>query len=186
MAQFVTHIQPTLMEASQHHSPMHHHKDSYKDHHPKDYHHMDAGRHKEHKELESHYKDVQLHQGHPREFPVLPGQHSFHLYDHHHHHHHDGKSHHGHDYKEKFQEKGQYADSFGSSHENQLHFIDSHAYHRDYHGHSVDDGYEKGKDHRTGKTKPVPPKHIELNPVYAENKQVSLVCLFFWNLAILK
>lgn len=111
MAQFVTHIQPTLMEASQHHSPMHHHKEVYKDHHPKEHHYMDAGRHKEHKELESHYKDVQMHQGHPREFPVLPNQHSFHVpeYHHHHHYHHDGKSYH---------DKGQYEDYFSFSHEN--------------------------------------------------------------------
>lgn len=110
MAQFVTHIQPTLMEASQHHMPMHHHKDSYKDHHPKDtHHHMDPGRYKEHKELESHYKDVQMHQGHPREFPVLPSQHSLHLHDYHHHHHHEGRSHHDrHDIKERMQDKGYY------------------------------------------------------------------------------
>ncbi|GJQ83736.1 hypothetical protein Trydic_g20612 [Trypoxylus dichotomus] len=153
MAQFVTHIQPTLMEASQHHSPMHHHKET---HHPKEHHHTDAGRHKEHKELEGYYKDVQMHQGHPREFPVLPSQHALHMHDHHHHHYYDGKSYYGHDFKERFQEK------------------DSHAFHRDCQGHSIDEGYDKGREHRISKTKPVPPKHIDLNPVYTENKQVSL------------
>lgn len=172
MAQFVTHIQPTLMEASHHHSPMHYHKDIHKDHHLKDHHHMELSKHKEHKEhkdLESHYKDMQAHQGHPRDFPVLPSQHP-----HEHHHHHHGSSDHRHAQSEHVPstEKGQYMDAYGKQHEYQMHFIDSQGIYRDYQGHGVDE-MSKDDERSAPKTKAVPPQYIDLQPLYNENKVVS-------------
>lgn len=60
MAQFVTHIQPTLMEASHHHPPHYyqHHKDHHKECHIKDCLHTDC-RHKPHEHhKEGHHKDA--------------------------------------------------------------------------------------------------------------------------------
>lgn len=58
MAQFVTHIQPTLVEASHHHPPHYytHHRDHHKDCHIKDCFHRDC-RHREHKDDREHHKD---------------------------------------------------------------------------------------------------------------------------------
>lgn len=53
MAQFVTHIQPTLVEASHHHPPHYYHKDHHRDCHIKDCLHRE---HFEHKD--GHHKDA--------------------------------------------------------------------------------------------------------------------------------
>lgn len=223
MAQFVTHIQPTLIEASHHHPPhhykeVHHLKDSHhskdffhhkehhakdahhsKDtHHSKDAHHSKEGHHskeahhlkeqhakhyeetgrgnKEHSELEGHYKDVQLHQGHPRDFPVLAHHNQSLQYkdfaeSHYHGHYEEGKSD-GHK-----RNSGHYIDSHGVPHEFQLHFIDSQGIHRDYHGHPIDtDHYHKEQkphEEKSHKEKPIPPKYIDIQPIQFENKKVS-------------
>lgn len=173
MAQFVTHIQPTLMEASHHHVP-HHHKELHKDHHPKEHpkehsHGKSEHHHKEHKETatfhskeHSDHHHSKYHRGF-RDFPILP-----YLT------HHDSV---------KVQEKetkegGSYQDSHGLLHQYQMHFIDSQGICRDYHGHGID-----GEDFRVDKSpcviedasRPVPPNYIELQPVYGENKSVSRV-----------
>ncbi|KAK9878029.1 hypothetical protein WA026_020657 [Henosepilachna vigintioctopunctata] len=204
MAQFVTHIQPTLVEASHHHLPHHHkeHKDhekhhrDHKDHekHYKDHHHKDHHDEKKHgkstkqefhhrheSSVESLMKDSQMHQGHPREFPVLP-----HPYQESHHHEHT----HEHQ-KEKKRDSGSYVDSHGNQHTFQLHFVDSQGIRRDYHGHAIDDTHlkehlEKEKHFKEKSVpmeeksplksmaeRPVPPNFIDLHPLHAENKSVS-------------
>ncbi|KAF2897878.1 hypothetical protein ILUMI_08297 [Ignelater luminosus] len=159
MAQFVTHIQPTLMEASHHHAP-HHHKE-HKDPKPKEHHKETISHHKMYQEdLESHLKDVQKHQGHPREFPVLPKEHHSTHYDefpklhpkpsdHGHH----SKGHHNGQLKESrshSEDSGLYIDSHGIPHPYQLHFIDAQGIYRDSEGHALEgeyrDGHHKGKE----------------------------------------
>lgn len=55
MAQFVTHIQPTLIEASHHHIPHpHHHKEHHEKH---DKHHKEHE--KQHKEYDKHHKEFE-------------------------------------------------------------------------------------------------------------------------------
>lgn len=161
MAQFVTHIQPTLMEASHHHAP-HHHKE-HKDQKPKDHHKDTISHHKMHQEdLESHLKDVQKHQGHPREFPVLPKEH-------HSTHHeefsklhpkpsdlgHYSKGHHNGQLKESrshSEDSGLYIDSHGIPHPYQLHFIDAQGIYRDSEGHALEVEYSRDVHHK-GKEK---------------------------------
>lgn len=199
MAQFVTHIQPTLIEASHHHAPMHHHKEvhypkelhhkEHKDHKDHKYHDESGRSHKDHKDLESHYKDLQMHQGHPRDFPVLPHHQPLTYKDfaESHAHYEEGKSD-GHK-----RNSGHYVDSHGVSHEFQLHFIDSQGIYRDYHGHAIEiEGHhhkehdhfgekynrerlEKQKAHEEKhKEKPIPPQFIDLHGTpQLENKKVS-------------
>lgn len=148
MAQFVTHIQPTLMEASHHHGP-HHHKDLHKESQKlKEYHKDTLSHHKmHHDDLEGHLKDAQRHQGHPRDFPVLPK-------DHHGPHHdeytkgypktdlgHYSKGHYNGQLKESrshSEDSGLYIDSHGIPHSYQLHFIDAQGIYRDAEGHAID------------------------------------------------
>uniref|UniRef100_A0AAR5P4H9 Death domain-containing protein n=1 Tax=Dendroctonus ponderosae TaxID=77166 RepID=A0AAR5P4H9_DENPD len=153
MAQFVTHIQPTLIEASHHHIPHpHHHKEHHEKH---DKHHKEHEKqHKEydkhHKELEK-YKEVIEHQqcskdhslkeklsskiylpvvGHSTQhYPILPATPSHHHFD-------------EHAEQEHKRDSGQYLDSHGIPHTYQLHFIDSQGIHRDFHGH-VEDSQER-------------------------------------------
>ncbi|XP_045463228.1 ankyrin-2-like isoform X3 [Harmonia axyridis] len=198
MAQFVTHIQPTLVEASHHHLPHHykehkehkdhdkHHKDYHsKDHHSKD--HQDEKKHGKSTKSDHHHrhesnaeslmKDTQVHQGHPREFPVLPHTHPE---GHHHDHSHEHQ-------KERKRDSGSYVDSHGNQHTFQLHFVDSQGIHRDYHGHAIDDNHpkdysdrEKHKEKRASvedksplrsiSERPTPPKFIDLHSVHSENK----------------
>ncbi|XP_017786044.1 PREDICTED: histidine-rich glycoprotein-like, partial [Nicrophorus vespilloides] len=160
MAQFVTHIQPTLVESSHHHAPghpshlghppAHHH---HKDHHGKDHH------HKEHSEP-----------AHSREFPVLPAQHSLHMVDHHE----QGSQKHdtqnGNKRQSQDKERGHYLDSHGVSHEYQMRFIDSQGIHRDQHGHAIDDDKYQRKEELARREKPTPPRYIDIQPVYPENK----------------
>ncbi|KAJ8964250.1 hypothetical protein NQ314_005026 [Rhamnusium bicolor] len=189
MAQFVTHIQPTLMEASHHHIPHpHHHKDHHKDHHGKEQygskeHHgmIVKSPHKVDHPHDIHYKD--LHIGHSRDYPVLPHTPIEH--------HQDVEGHRS-DHK---RDSGHYVDSHGVPHSFELHFIDSQGIYRDYHGHGIeaDDYYkdqhiEKEKHHKGRKedkspfkedsTRPIPPQFIDLNPVHVENKHVSKLFLF--------
>lgn len=110
MAQFVTHIQPTLVEASHHHVPHHHHpkEPKEKEHHARAEHHAKEHQHhaKEHHHKGSHH------------FPVLPTVHR--------------ESHHdlAREAKERevlsaSKEGGSYMDSHGLQHAYQLKFIDS-------------------------------------------------------------
>ncbi|KAB0792234.1 hypothetical protein PPYR_14193 [Photinus pyralis] len=197
MAQFVTHIQPTLMEASHHHAP-HHHKECHKD--PKGKSHKESLSHHKlhHDDVESHLKDAQKHQGHPREFPVLPKDHHAHheefakLFqkpDHGHH----SKAHHQNgqlkESRSQSEDSGLYIDSHGIPHSYQLHFIDAQGIHRDAEGHALDDAkngrktsaemhpkeIDNNKSHHQGEreTRPTPPQHIELHSVHnLENKAV--------------
>ncbi|XP_050292765.1 ankyrin-3-like isoform X2 [Anthonomus grandis grandis] len=143
MAQFVTHIQPTLVEAAHHHVPhphhFHHHEkhDKHDKHEKHDKHHKDGGGElqtsKEHKE--KHGTKIHLpklgHAGHsPQHYPVLP-----HTPTHHHHHEQHGS-------EQEKRDSGQYLDSHGIPHTYQLHFIDSQGIHRDYHGY-VEEHMEK-------------------------------------------
>lgn len=166
MAQFVTHIQPTLVEASHHHVP-HHHKDHHPKEHSKEHSHGKSEHH--HKESATYHSKEHpdhhhaKHHSRARDFPILPSLA-----------HHDSV---------KVQEKetregGFYQDSHGLLHEYQMRFIDSQGICRDYHGHGID-----GEDFRIDKSpcviedasRPVPPSYIELQPVYPENKTVSAV-----------
>lgn len=185
MAQFVTHIQPTLVEASHHHPP-HYHKETHikEHHHPHphpppshvkevDSHHKD-GHHKD-----GHHKDHQHHPhpSHSREFPVLPHPHIEHSTT--------STTNENEQYKNK-RDSGQYLDSHGVSHTFQLHFIDSQGIHRDYHGHAMDEKEkQKKKDHLEDKspnrpvqdpTKPTPPQFISLSKGHGDNKNVSIIC----------
>lgn len=199
MAQFVTHIQPTLVEASHHHLPHHykehkdhekHHKDFHlKEHHSKD--HSDEKKHGKPSKQDHHHrheskaesvmKDTQMHQGNPREFPVLPHTHPEVL--HHHEHNHDHS-------KDRKRDSGSYTDSHGNQHTFQLHFVDSQGIHRDCHGHAIDENHpkdnidrEKHKEKRASVEdksplrsmgeRPTPPKFIDLHSVHSENKIVS-------------
>lgn len=119
MAQFVTHIQPTLIEASHHHVPHQHH------HHNKG-----------------------LHQHHHRES------------------HHDLA-------KDATPGGGAYLDSHGRSHAFQLNFVDSQGVHRDYHGYEMMDQSPMVEEMHQQQGRPVPPKYIDVHPVYPENKMVS-------------
>lgn len=175
MAQFVTHIQPTLVEASHHHVP-HHHKDvQHKDHHPKEHHskehhakeshHSKSDHHKEHSSYHHHHREHTEHyaKAYIRDFPVLPFVH-----------HESTESAKAHP---DSKDGGVYVDSHGLPHAYQMHFIDSQGIYRDYHGHGVDDE-EKRKDVHDKSPggdviRPTPPKHIELKPFYPENKTVS-------------
>ncbi|XP_044749003.1 uncharacterized protein LOC123309797 isoform X1 [Coccinella septempunctata] len=185
MAQFVTHIQPTLVEASHHHLP--HHYKEHKDHdkHHKDYHAKDHSDDKKHgKTKQDHHhrhesnaeaimKDTQMHQGHPRDFPVLPHGHP----DVHHHEHNPDHQ------KERKRDSGSYVDSHGNQHTFQLHFVDSQGIHRDYHGHAIDENPTDERKHkekrasvedksplRSTSERPTPPKFIDLHSVHSENK----------------
>lgn len=185
MAQFVTHIQPTLVEASHHHLPhSHHHKEHHKEHHPKEHHPKDhhhakeygmmiKSPHKMERSHDIHYKD--LHMGHSREYPVLPHSPMEH--------HHDEDSYHG----EQKRDSAHYVDSHGVVHPFEIHFMDSQGIYRDYQGHGIDvDDYHKDysteKDkHHKGKSvdrsplegaRPIPPKFIDIQPVHGENKLV--------------
>lgn len=188
MAQFVTHIQPTLMEASHHHVPHpHHHKEASKehtskDHRPKEHHHPKEHTTKDHGKDHHHHKDsldlfhvkALRHSSPP--FPVLP------------HGHHDSH----HDLNARMvelqvdqKESGLYLDSHGLPHSYHMKFIDSQGIYRDYHGHGIDgveyrneELLEKERKNQEMKiaveeAKAVPPKYIELNPVHTENKGVS-------------
>lgn len=117
MAQFVTHIQPTLVETSHHHVPHHHHKE--------------------------HHKEKGLH--------------------------HHRESHQ--DLAKEAAAGGSYLDSHGLAHAFQLKFVDSQGIRRDYHGHGVD--RSPLGEQQQGSTRPVPPKYIDVQPVYPENKAVS-------------
>lgn len=178
MAQFVTHIQPTLVEASHHHPP-HYHKDThFKEHHHPPPHIKEIDIH--HKD--SHHKDHQHHphQSQSREFPVLPHPHIEHSTT--------STTNENEQYKSK-RDSGQYLDSHGVSHTFQLHFIDSQGIHRDYHGHAMDEKEkQKRKDHLEEKspnrliqdlTKPTPPQFISLSKGHGDNKNVSII--FFSN-----
>ncbi|XP_074034962.1 uncharacterized protein isoform X11 [Leptinotarsa decemlineata] len=173
MAQFVTHIQPTLMESSHHHIPhTHHHKDHHKDHHHgKDSH----GKEKEHlvptkspHKMDHPPPDHHIMTGHHREFPVLPYSPKDH--DHHEadHHHIEGGG---------KRDSGQYVDSHGVPHTFDMHFIDSQGIYRDYHGHGVDDDSHGDKrkttPFREGFVRPTPPQSIDIQPVHFENKLYS-------------
>lgn len=126
MAQFVTHIQPTLVEASHHHVPHQHH------HHNKG-----------------------LHQHHHRE------------------------SHHDLAKEATVNKSGSYLDSHGQSHAYQLKFVDSQGVHRDYHGYEMMDkspmveDQQQQQQQQQQQGRPVPPKYIDVQPVYPENKTVS-------------
>lgn len=117
MAQFVTHIQPTLVEASHHHVPHHHH------HH--------KALHQQHHHRESHQDLAKEAAG------------------------------------------GSYLDSHGLSHAYQLKFVDAQGVHRDYHGHGMDKSPLGEEVHHQHQGRPVPPKYIDVQPVYPENKAVS-------------
>ncbi|XP_018575514.1 histidine-rich glycoprotein-like [Anoplophora glabripennis] len=196
MAQFVTHIQPTLVEASHHHLPhSHHHKEHHKDHylkehhgkehHAKDHHHAKEHGSEKHMAIKSphkmadrpreiHYKD--LHMGHSREYPVLPHSPVEQ-------HHHDGEAYHG----EQRRDSAHYFDSHGLVHPYDIHFMDSQGIYRDYQGHGIevddihkDYSTEKEKHHKARSVdkspldgvKPIPPKFIDIQPVHGENKLV--------------
>lgn len=191
MAQFVTHIQPTLIEASHHHIPhTPHHKDHHgKDHHGKDHH----GKEKDHHGKErDHYGPSksphrgtpthslhEYHPGHPPlPYPCLPP-----TPEHHHHMHEPGSK----------RNSGHY-ESHGIPHPSELHYIDSHGVHRIYH--AIDDEHDHGekdkhhhhkkKDSRDEKmpikedgTRPTPPQFINITPVHLENKlHVSITFLY--------
>ncbi|XP_015834172.2 titin isoform X6 [Tribolium castaneum] len=170
MAQFVTHIQPTLVEASHHHVPhQHHHKELH--HHHKEYHetidhhHKEHKDHKDHKDSHHHHKDSSHH--HLRDFPVLPHPHVEH------------SPHNGHDdvdHKSK-RDSGQYLDSHGVSHTFQLHFVDSQGIYRDYHGHAIDKDSEgrhkKEKSPFKDEAKAIPPQYIDLGGHYLDNKNTD-------------
>lgn len=92
------------------------------------------------------------------------------------------------------QKEGQYLDSHGLPHAYQMRFIDSQGIYRDFHGHGID-GIEyrneellekerKNKEFNEKRisgdeSKLIPPKYIELNPVYPENKTVSYTFVLF-------
>ncbi|KAK4872840.1 hypothetical protein RN001_014869 [Aquatica leii] len=194
MAQFVTHIQPTLMEASHHHGP-HYYKECHKDLSKGKMHHKEPiGHHKtHHDDLESHIKDVQKHQGHPRDFPVLPKEHhpshhedpgkAYAKQEHGHH----SKSHHNglKESRSQSEDSGLYIDSHGIPHSYQLHFIDGQGIHRDAEGHALDeygrtsaeillDNKSQQSHHHGEKEVAARPQHIDLHGVHMENKGVSL------------
>ncbi|VEN35053.1 unnamed protein product, partial [Callosobruchus maculatus] len=183
MAQFVTHIQPTLIESSQHHTPHHHHKDHHgkehysKDHHGKDHHGKDHhGKEHHHGTSKSHKGDHHSHEHHPgpRDFPFLPptpAEHHRHEQDYHH------------DYKRD--SSGHYVDSHGVPHAFEMHFIDSQGIRRDYHGDAIEKGHHEMEKSDKEKSKrkdqkspfkeelggrPTPPQFIDVHPVHLENK----------------
>ncbi|KAJ8919665.1 hypothetical protein NQ315_006193 [Exocentrus adspersus] len=191
MAQFVTHIQPTLVESSHHHPPHgHHHKDH---HHAKDHHHYHHQSDKTHFVIKSpnrlerphelHYKEShsevhhhkETHLSHSRDYPVLP-----HTPTPAEHHHQDVEVYHG----EHKRNSGHYTDSHGVLHPYDIHFVDSQGIYRDYQGHGVNE--EDGEKERRRKSKslekspmeggrPTPPQFIDIQPVHGENKQVGRV-----------
>lgn len=61
MAQFITHIQPTLVEASHHHVPQHYHHKEHKEHKESD--HKESHKHKDHKDakVKDHQKGWSAH-----------------------------------------------------------------------------------------------------------------------------
>ncbi|KAF7272193.1 hypothetical protein GWI33_015005 [Rhynchophorus ferrugineus] len=142
MAQFVTHIQPTLIEASHHHIPHPHH---HKEHHEK--YHKESGDHqqgsKDHHAKEKHgskahtpkMRDAHGHSS-SQSFPVLPPTPG--------HPHHDDRGEHRPD-------SGLYLDSHGFPHTYQLHFIDSQGIHRDFHGHVEESLEKEPSDHEHDK-----------------------------------
>ncbi|KAJ8951621.1 hypothetical protein NQ318_012291 [Aromia moschata] len=175
MAQFVTHIQPTLVESSHHHIPHpHHHKDHHRDHHSKEHgskehhHAITKSPHRgDHRELP--YKDGHL--GHSKDFPVLPHTPLEH--------HHEEET----SYDGRKRDSGQYLDSHGMPHTFELHFVDSQGIHRDYHGHGIDDDYRKehhgdqekrheGRRRTSPLTKKKVPGRLHLN--------LSTFILFIW------
>lgn len=127
MAQFVTHIQPTLVEASHHHIPHQHH------HHNKGLH--------QHHHRESHHDLVKEAASNKAASGGAGG--------------------------------GSYMDSHGVSHAYQLKFVDSQGVRRDYHGYEMMDKSPMGEDQLQQQGRPVPPKYIDVQPVYPENKTVS-------------
>ncbi|XP_057661824.1 uncharacterized protein LOC130897163 isoform X11 [Diorhabda carinulata] len=201
MAQFVTHIQPTLVESSHHHVPhVHHHKEHHKEHH-KDHHHhgkehgKDHGKDKEHHLSKSpHKSEHHSHEyylsSHHREFPVLPQVPGDHHHEDHHHHINGGNKRdseyyeHSNSSGSSKRDSGHYLDSHGISHEFELHFIDSQGIHRDFHGHGIDEDHhimEKDKHHKRSDkspyreegSRPTPPQFINIQPVHLENKLQS-------------
>ncbi|XP_065160957.1 ankyrin-2-like isoform X4 [Atheta coriaria] len=176
MAQFVTHIQPTLVEASHHHTPGHSHGHHKELHHPPKEHHSKGDKdHRDHGDGHHHGGG-----GHGRDFPVLPSHHSLHFTEHHdagkhdsqhaHNGHgtHSGGSHSTHKRHSQDKGRGHYLDSHGISHEYQMHFIDAQGIHRDQHGHGIiEPSFEETIP---SKSKPQPPKYIDIQPVYTENK----------------
>ncbi|KAF5279399.1 hypothetical protein FQA39_LY05509 [Lamprigera yunnana] len=198
MAQFVTHIQPTLMEASHHHA-LHYHKDGHKDL-SKGKGHLTSFHKPHHEDVESHHlKDAQKHQGHPRDFPALSKDHhedhakAQSKQEHGHH----SKSHHSElkEARSQSEDSGLYVDSHGIPHSYQLHFIDAQGIHRDAEGHGLEanDSKTGHKEHRKTSadihpkdfdnksqqthhrekettTRPTPPQHISLHSIHMENK----------------
>lgn len=185
MAQFVTHIQPTLIEASHHHIPhAPHHKDHHcKEHHLKDHH----GKDHHGKEKEQHGKDKDHHLPSKSPHKGTP-THSLHEY-------HPGHSplpypclpptpeyHHMHESSSK-RNSGHY-ESHGIPHPSELHYIDSQGVHRTYH--TIEDEYDledRDKQHHRKKEtneekmiakeeggRPTPPQYINIQPMHLENK----------------
>ncbi|KAJ8982140.1 hypothetical protein NQ317_011286 [Molorchus minor] len=179
MAQFVTHIQPTLMESSHHHNPAQHHhhhlfkelhRDHHKEHHGKDHHSKEhLGKEQAGKEhYKSPHKDSHHigHLGHSREFPVMPHTPAEH--------HHEVET----PQNDSKRSSRQYIDSHGVPHEFELSFLDSQGIHRDFQGHGINDE-EFRKDVQMEKeetspfresTRPTPPQSIDIRPIHMENK----------------
>ncbi|XP_025834986.1 ankyrin-2 isoform X3 [Agrilus planipennis] len=175
MAQFVTHIQPTLVEASHHHPPEHYH------HHHHHHHYQNKkGSHKEgqksHQEHAAvyHAKEEQYHQGHGRDFPVLPHE-PHHAHEHHHK---SKKSYEGSDHQDQHNKYGGFAGQSSFEHpkrrdsnyyqEMQLPLIDAKEF----------DVYDKESQFVSNNefggrlnTRPIPPQHIDLRPAYPDYRQ---------------
>lgn len=186
MAQFVTHIQPTLVESSHHHIPgfythgrhpkegghqkESHEKDHEKSHgekaHYKDSHHRDCH------QKDCHQKDCHIrnekekrsgggkdsHQ--EKEQPKLPKESPPRLS------------------KESLKESEHYyKDSHGQKHLYDIHFVDSQGICRESevrrHGETDVNGKSVHSKSEYEISKPVPPQFIDIHPVHSENKTVS-------------
>lgn len=201
MAQFVTHIQPTLVESSHHHIPgfyghgRHpkeggHQKESHeKDH--KDGHHEKGHGEKAHYK-DSHHRDCHQKDCHQKDCHIRNEK--------------EKRSGGG---KDSHQEKEQpklpkespprlskeslkesehyYKDSHGQKHLYDIHFVDSQGICRESevrrHGETDVNGKSVHSKSEHEISKPVPPQFIDIHPVHSENKTVSTFALFSCTLA---
>lgn len=198
MAQFVTHIQPTLVEASHHHPPHyyhHHHKDCHQkdckhhDHHKEEHQHKD-GHHKECTIKDCHSKDCQKDHhkdAYHKECTVK----DCHLKEcgHHKKDHHDKESlkspplsDGSYPQSRKGSQGHFYIDSHGVKHEYDIHFVDEQGIYRqsEVRSHPENDENQKESEIKSLHSKseheiikPTPPQFIDIQPVHVENKLVS-------------
>lgn len=193
MAQFVTHIQPTLMESLQHHPPHYYHHHHHKEEHHKEGHHKECTTkdchskdcHKDHHK-DAHHKECTVKDCHQKECHKKNG-------------HHDKDSlksmksppFSDESLKDSYSQsrKGStghfYTDSHGFKHEYDARFVDQQgicrsAEVRSHDASKIKDDQDRENEARSLQsksdveiTKPVPPQFIDIQPVHGENKAVS-------------